>query len=108
MARGRELTWEHYPCLVCGLESLCCRLLSHENPEQHAGRESRLHEGGVYGDRRASSQECALPPDTHSNTKHVQIYTQTPTDTILEDHTVNKTDEGTTSEDVPEPNKRQS
>lgn len=41
-------------------------------------------------------------PDTDSNTKHVQIYTQTPTDTILEDHAVNNTDEGTTSEDVPE------
>lgn len=41
-------------------------------------------------------------PDTHSNTKHVQIYTQTPTDTIPENHTVNNTDEGTTSEDVPE------
>lgn len=41
-------------------------------------------------------------PDTHSNTKHVQIYTLTPTDTILKDYTVNNTDEGTTSEDVPE------
>lgn len=99
------------PFLVCGLGSLCCRLPSHENLEQQPGGGSRLHEGGVYGDRHASSKECCQTPPppcihahvhTHTHrekmSRHTHMYTSVHTHRGLSakgtfKHKINKIDE---------------